>query len=306
MMQTSPANEARRRSSVTRPSALSLHIGSPPTSNAAAAATTTAYGTRDFALFSAVTVAYFVYRSQGAPTFTLEPFTVRANDLYGALFFAAFVLTRRRAYLVYAINPMRNGVLVCLQYASPGGALATETVQSEFWRDVLSAAFQMLCGGIIAYSLLARPFAPTLRHLLDTGSAAPTKHTPAHKRNVDFLLYFQAGACFCYALSQHTTGFTVYDSLIWWKFLLAVVLGVAEEITWREAFMADTSWTLQAFVWGVNHLVVGEGMSSPWLYGLLAALYAMVLGSTEDRYARYASHIAIEFVVMDRLIHSTT
>ena len=62
--------------------------------------------------FAVICSCYFVYRSQGKPTFTTAPFSVGLNDAWGVLFLAAFAVTRRRTYLVFLINPLRNVLLL--------------------------------------------------------------------------------------------------------------------------------------------------------------------------------------------------
>ena len=104
------------------------------------------------------------------------------------------------------------------------------------------------------------------------------------------------------ACVQHTDGLTGAGADHGYKLLLALLLGVSEEVSWREAFLEDTSNFSQAFVWGVNHLVVGEGMSNPWLYGFVAFIYAYLLGVSRLRAVRYANHSAIEYLIMDNLV----
>ena len=47
-----------------------------------------------------------------------------------------------------------------------------------------------------------------------------------------------------------------------------------------------------------QHLVVGEGMSSPWLYGFITLVFAFALGLVPKRAraARYWIHVMIEYL----------
>ena len=110
------------------------------------------------AAFFAVTALYVFYRSQGSPTFcspTCDPFSLSLNDFWGLLFVATFLATGKRFYLVYAINPLRNLVLVALQAAIP--ELAVSSPLAEFQRDIVSAFLQLGLGLCIVFALPSRP-----------------------------------------------------------------------------------------------------------------------------------------------------
>ena len=106
------------------------------------------------------------------------------------------------------------------------------------------------------------------------------------------------------SLDKHTAHFTSWGAYHGYKILLAIPLGISEEVSWREAHLEDTNNLYQALVWGLNHLVVGEGMSSPWLYGFITLVFAFALGLVPKKFraARYWVHVMIEYFVMDNLV----
>ena len=351
-----------------------------------------------------VSTCYFLYRARGKPTFTLEAFSIGENDLWAILFVVAFVSTRRRMYLVYAINPLRNLLLLAMQAATidppriNSSAFTEEAPEAEFKRDIASAAIQLGSGLVIACGLAAHAknicidwSSPTLGSTLpgwccvvcrrcqghhghmpleqeqqhhhhqqqqqqqekeeeqdDKRLAAPAAlpqdddddeidpEDPARaiggrggagdrqslllgvwlrvgaslstcwgktKFAVAVILLLQTVGLTLFAMNTHTCGFSSLTTRNHgYKVVLSILLGVSEEVSWREAYMGDSDNLLQAFVWGMNHLVVGEGMSSPVLYGLVSFLYAFILGMCDSKVIRYGSHAAIEYFVISNLV----
>lgn len=257
---------------------------------------------------------YEFYRSRGAPTFELTPFSLSYNDLFGLSFLLLFLLTRRPSYLVFAINPARNGLLKALQASVPH--LRLEEVNPEFYRNIVSSSFQLLSAFAIAMLATPRPIA--FKFLLGReaqincvpskgeGRFASVCENSAKNRFgiiVAALLVSAGVGCTVYALIRHTDNFTDWlseDHGL--KIILALLLGVSEEVTWREACMNDTNNLVQAAIWGLNHFVVGEGMDDPLVYGIATFGYAWALGVCPYRLPRYFSHVAIEYLVMDNLV----
>ena len=48
-------------------------------------------------IFVAATMGYLYYRSIATPTFDLNPFCIDLGDIWGVVFIACFVVTRRRS-----------------------------------------------------------------------------------------------------------------------------------------------------------------------------------------------------------------
>ena len=247
------------------------------------------------------TCVYFVYRARGSPTFTKEPFQVKPNDAFGLFFLAAFLFTKRGVHLIYAINPARNVFLLAIQTIFPSLS-ASGIAEVEFQRDVVSAAFQLS----FAYSVLTFVrLCPIGKEGSQIRKAVPFASTRANvilDRFFTALFFVSSGILFFLGLRNHTENFTQLGKNHGYKILLSILLGISEEVTWREATLRDTNNTIQAIIWGVNHLVVGEGMNSPVLYGVVSFVYAFALGASQLKSARYANHVGIEYFIMDNLI----
>eukprot|EP00434_Breviolum_minutum_P003172 symbB.v1.2.002791.t1/scaffold150.1/size295742/10 len=101
------------------------------------------------------------------------------------------------------------------------------------------------------------------------------------KRFVNLLLVTTGVAAVAIALEKQTDHFrTLHTEDHGWKIIFSVLLGMAEEVTWRTVYMADNNNSIQALTWGINHIVAGTGMKNPWLYGLVSGSYAFCLGVT--------------------------
>mmetsp|Transcript_37763 Transcript_37763/g.85177 ORF Transcript_37763/g.85177 Transcript_37763/m.85177 type:complete len:366 (+) Transcript_37763:1-1098(+) len=251
--------------------------------------------------YAIVSCGYFVYRSRGSPTFTHHAFRLKPNDAWGILFAIMFGITRRASYLVYAINPFRNLVLVALQEMFTN--LQVEETGPEFWRDIISTVVQLSSALLIKRLVAPKPIGLGTQ----VTRAMPFASDFAHRLlSLIFTAVFVISALVMVFLGakQHTDDFANYgfSDFHGRKIVLAVLLGTSEEVTWREAYLDDNNNFLQAFTWGMNHLVVGEGMDNPFVYGLVSFLYAFVLGLSEYRLARYSNHSAIEYLIMDNLV----
>mmetsp|Transcript_4877 Transcript_4877/g.8706 ORF Transcript_4877/g.8706 Transcript_4877/m.8706 type:complete len:340 (-) Transcript_4877:327-1346(-) len=253
--------------------------------------------------YAFVTICYWFYRSQAPSMFTPDIFYVRLQDAVALLFVVSFAFTRKASYLVYAINPVRNCLMVALQEAIP--SLQHKKVGPEFYRNIASALTQLSCAMLIYYLVKPQPIGTgTLlqEKLHCMGTDFEDKRASA-KKAVTFLLTLTGLITVVLALQKQSRDFTDFDiENHGWKILFSLALGAGEEVTWRDVYMADNNNSIQAFTWGVNHVVAGVGMSNPWLYGLVSGGYAFTLGITDHRVARCLHHAAVEYFVIDNLI----
>ena len=249
-------------------------------------------------------IVYFVYRSQGSPTFTKYPFEVKPNDMFGLFFIFMFLLTKKATHLIFAINPARNVFMVLLQSIFRRLDISGETTE-EYIRDVISAAFQLT----LAYSI--RRFCVLRKIGKNTGWEHRVPYASAHLNKtadkiISFILCASAIVLVVLSLKKHTENFTsLGQPYHGFKVALAVLLGISEEVTWREACLDDSNNAAQSFIWGMNHLVVGEGMDNPFVYGFVSLVYAFALGVCKTRWMRYLHHASIEYFIMDNLISPT-
>jgi len=259
--------------------------------------------------YLATTVVYFVYRSQELSIFTPHAYTVRPIDAIACLLFVgSFLVTRKPSYLIYAINPFRNVVLVALQEMFP---LLSETrVNPEYYRNIASASVQLLCGLAILAFTKPQPIGSGKSWALQVpclDAACCLQHRSRWKKGVactvNILLLVTAIAATAIALEKQSEGFTNFMSEDHGlKIMFSVLLGISEEVSWREVYMADNNNSLQAFTWGMNHVVAGTGMDNPLVYGLVSGSYAFLLGITDFRSLRYFHHAAVEYFVFDNLV----
>eukprot|EP00439_Symbiodinium_sp_Y106_P077301 s767_g16.t1 len=273
--------------------------------------------------YLATTVVYFVYRSQELSIFTPHAYTVRPIDAIACLLFVGSFLPR--SYLIYAINPFRNVVLVALQEMFP---LLSETrVNPEYYRNIASASVQLLCGLAILAFTKPQPIGSGKSWALQVpclDAACCLQHRSRWKKGVactvNILLLVTAIAataialesltCFPFQAHVRYSGTAARVSLNGtmttlqgWdhglKIIFSVLLGISEEVSWREVYMADNNNSLQAFTWGMNHVVAGTGMDNPLVYGLVSGSYAFLLGITDFRSLRYFHHAAVEYFVIE-------
>ncbi|CAJ1340328.1 unnamed protein product [Effrenium voratum] len=253
-------------------------------------------------------MVYFVYRSQEPSIFTPMAFELRWADLTGLLFVLSFAVTRKPSYLIFAINPWRNVILVGLQGLFP--ILRETQTNPEYYRNILSASVQLLSGLCILAFTKPQPIGlgtiwqkqvPCFEiECLETRKSCLEKWT---QRVVNFLLVVSGILATALALEKQSAGFSDFMSEDHgWKIIMSVVLGISEEVSWRQVFMADNNNTLQAWVWGMNHVVAGTGMDDPLTYGLVSGAYAFLLGISRFISLRYFHHAAVEYFVIDNLV----
>lgn len=255
-----------------------------------------------------MTMLYFVYRSQEESIFTPKAFSLRWNDLVGLIFIVSFLLTRKPSYLVYAINPFRNVVMILLQTIWP--RMKAEETNPEYYRNISSASIQLCSACAIWFLTTPQPIGVGTRWALEMPcldtSCLRGRMSCLKKwltRVVNFLLIATGIAAVLMALEKQTHGFhSLHTEDHGWKIILSVVLGVAEEGTWRNVYMADNNNSMQAFTWGVNHIVAGTGMNNPWVYGVVSGSYAFCLGVTPYVTLRFFHHAAVEYFVIDNLV----
>eukprot|EP00440_Ansanella_granifera_P052682 gb/GFBE01057121.1/.p1 GENE.gb/GFBE01057121.1/~~gb/GFBE01057121.1/.p1 ORF type:complete len:364 (+),score=70.56 gb/GFBE01057121.1/:1-1092(+) len=253
--------------------------------------------------YGVVTCCYFVYRNQAPSMFTPAAFRFSWNDAWGLLFLAAFVVTRRASCLVYAINPVRNLIMVAAQSLVPNWQ--ESRVNPEFYRNIASACIQLSCALLMKLLVKPQPIGAGTAFAERTPCCDEKKpRLQRYSRHLmTALLGITAVGAIALAARKQTDEFADWlseDHGL--KILMSLVLGISEEVTWRDVYMADNNNCLQAFTWGMNHLVAGEGMSNPWLYGAVSGGYAFALGVTEYRAVRFLNHAAVEYFVIDNLV----
>ncbi|CAE7223168.1 unnamed protein product [Symbiodinium natans] len=255
-----------------------------------------------------MTVVYFVYRSQELSIFTPHAYELQPSDAIGLLFVASFLVARKPSYLIYAINPFRNVILVGLQEVFP--ILSETRPNPEYYRNIASATVQLLCGLAILAFTTPQPIGTGTSWALQVwglGFRALLRlcqsFAPAGAKTVNTLLLLTAVAATVSALEKQSESFTNFMSEDHGlKIIFSVLLGISEEVSWREVYMADNNNSLQAFTWGMNHVVAGTGMDNPLVYGLVSGGYAFLLGATDFRSLRYFHHAAVEYFVIDNLV----
>lgn len=251
-----------------------------------------------------MTLLYFVYRSQEKSIFTPEAFQLRWHDLVGVLFLLSFLLLRKPSYLVYAINPFRNVVLVAFQLFFP--RLRDPETNPEYYRNILSASIQLCTATAIWWCTTPQPIGSGTCWKAEMPCLEKSRRSCLKKwlkRFVNLLLVTTGVAAVAIALEKQTDHFrTLHTEDHGWKIIFSVLLGMAEEVTWRTVYMADNNNSIQALTWGINHIVAGTGMKNPWLYGLVSGSYAFCLGVTPYVTLRSFHHSAVEYFVIDNLV----
>lgn len=260
------------------------------------------------AWYLAMTVVYFVYRSQEISIFTPAAFELRWQDSAGLLFALSFLMTRKPSYLIYAINPFRNVLLVMLQAIFP--ELSERRTNPEYYRNICSASIQLCCGCAIWFFTTPQPIGDGTSWALQMpcldGPCLRERRPCFQKwfiRVVNSLLLLTGIAATVIALEEQTDSFrTLHTEDHGWKIILSIVLGISEEVSWRSVYMADNNNSIQAFTWGMNHVVAGTGIDNPWVYGIVSAAYAFLLGVSPSVGLRCFNHAAVEYFVIDNLV----
>jgi len=251
-------------------------------------------------LFVFATMVYLYYRSIAKPTFDLNPFCVDPSGALGLVFIACFAATRRRTYLIYAVNPFRDVVLSAMQWIDPSLALRDE--RAELIRDTISALLQLACGLVALLYVVPQPMGRGTRWR----RLVPFLEAEGRSQKVltrILVITAMIGPIVMFVVGHEMGYLNITDNYMALKIAMVIPLGMSEEISWREVVLQDTNNAIAALVWGTDHLVGGEGMSNPYLYGLVAVIYGFLLGILSPyRFPRYFSHASVEFVMMNSLI----
>lgn len=260
-----------------------------------------------FFIFGFATVAYLWYRSQAAATFDLNPFCLQWNDLWGLLFIACFVWTRRATYLIYSVNPIRDLILVAIQWQNP--SMASRDYQTELYRDIISAVVQLSIGLLVLHKVRKQPIGKGTKWA-DLIPGYPDTEAVSSTRRLTFMVIILAlSTPFIFFVGAEIIRYDLYlsDSKlseVMLKLCMAVPLGMSEEVSWREVVLRDSNNSLAAVIWGLDHLVAGEGeISNPYLYGIAAVSYAFTMGFIRlYKIPRYFNHASVEFIALQSLI----
>ena len=260
----------------------------------------------DNVLLVLLSVGYLWYRSNSLATFDETPFLLQLNDIWGLVFLLAFAVTRRVTYLIYAINPIRDLVLASAEYVVP--ALAARDWNEEMARDILPAWLQHGIGLASLHYIRKQP----IGRGTELGKLVPFADSDGPAvRNVTFWLLVVAlstPAIFVCVLAY--VGDITARNMVWYRIILklclSIPLGMSEEICWREVVLLDTNNVIQTLVWGIDHVVSGEGYPlNKYLYGVVACTYGFALGVMHHyRLPRFFNHTMVEFLCIGLLFAS--
>lgn len=242
-----------------------------------------------------ITILYLYFRSQNDLTFTLEPYSLTKNDLLGIIFFCVSLIPNHSYSFIYCLIPLRNLFMHCIQKIIP--YLSEKELENELVRNIIAQAFTICC--VLLYSYF------------DSNNSNQEYSSTNFTKTLEKIFIIQSILfTIIGTLKRFNFGKQMKKSFILHKLIFSVLLGFSEELQWREFFQNKTDVYFQAIVWGLNHFVKGEGVESDFqstqftqlLYFILATLYAYFVGLFENKYIKYASHISIEWLVIDNLI----
>lgn len=249
-----------------------------------------------------ITILYIYFRSQNDLTFTLEPYSLKKNDLLGILFFCVSLIPNHSYSFIYCLIPLRNLFMNCIQKIIP--YLKENKLENELIRNIIAQSFIICCVLLFIY--------------FDSNKVNQEYFSTNFTKTLEIIFIIQSILfTIIGTLKRFDSKEETKKSFILLKLIFSILLGFSEELQWREFFQNKTDIYFQALVWGLNHFVKGEGIESDFqsiccsatstkctrlLYFILATLYAYFVGLLENNNIKYASHISIEWLVIDNLI----